>query len=155
MREFREVWLSGGFKQIGVMVHHDDKKEIVAMLEVMKYEKLIENVNKGDAATIALAASRNTTAIPNLLDVEGLRIALVDSGLTKDRERQARDLLSGFNTALRKRNLYAEATRDNRFDDKIRALAICYSNLCVALVKYAEAIINSPKQGEDYGSDQQ
>lgn len=153
MREFRAAWKQGGFTQVNLMIHQDDREEITAMLDVMKFEKMIEGVNAGDENYINLAASRNTAGVPNLLDVESLRINLVDSGLSKEREKQAKDLLTAFTVSLRKRNLYHEASRDNRFEEKTRALAVCYSNLCSALLRYANAILKSPKQGEDYGED--
>jgi hypothetical protein len=153
MREFRAAWKASGFEQVTVMLHTEDRDEVVAMIEVMRHEKIIEMLKQGDRDLASFVSTRNATKLPDMLYVDNLRETLGETTLSKERKRLAKDLLGAFATANKRRVAYGEMVKDSPFDDMLRALLVSYSNLTTWLAHYADAVIKSPKTGEEQDDD--
>lgn len=149
--KMRQAWASCGYKQTTLMVHENDKAQVSALADVIKFERLLKLVEANDGTAIELAASRNAAKLPTydaVADLEGDLEGVMDKRVAAD----VNAWLKAVSTHSKDASAYKRVSAMDELDDVAKAKAVIYSHLAAAAVRMADALIEeyyktSPKKG--------
>lgn len=143
IKSHREQWREQGFIQVTVVAHTDDKEEVAAFSELVKFERLLTSVLHNDAEAIAFTSSRNMGRPADVGQADRVKRVVERLGLAQPLSKRINVLLDGavsyanaYHRALNSVELMASQQKKNYFI----ALAVAYSNLSAATMRLATAL---------------
>jgi len=151
----RKLWMGAGFKQCSMFVHDDDKAEVAATTEMLRYSRLLKLVKANSPEAIDMVATRNCAKVPMHSVLLALKGDTNTSTMAETNKTRIGSLLERSKHHLKHFELnsaYYDSTESEEDDpDKLRALMVCHSNLASAAYKLAGAVYDnnaSPKEGK-------
>lgn len=143
VKNHRAAWREQGFSAITVTVPDADKTEITALIDVIKFERLLTNVMSADPATVDFVSSRNMNTPADAAQMAEL--SKDSNALDPETGRRVRALISlamGYATAMRQQQNRIEIAANSLQRQMSTALAVTYSNLSNANARLAIAIVD-------------
>lgn len=150
----RKEWLEHGFGMSTLRMHADDRKLVLAYVDVVRQERLLSLIGQQDANIVEFAANRSVRRQPTQLSIDEIKEKAEDHP-TKSIRAQIHSLLHSAKACQKEAEKANRQVLANPTQLKHEALYVTYNNLARAKVKYAEALLeyNSPDLWENAGEE--
>lgn len=151
MRAYRAAWAGCDYKATSVMAHAADRQKVIAMADLIRYERLLRDVEAAKPEEVDLAVSRNKQGMPSYERVEQCQENLNtvrDLGTHANVVSQAMALLGQVKTYTQHFNKWRVASAADEFDDIAYAKTVVYSHLVDASLRLAEGLLTTVLEDE-------
>jgi hypothetical protein len=135
-KEHRDRWKQLGYRSVTLLAHDNDRYIVLAFAEVMKYERTLRAVKRGDQAVIDFLVGRNYPRRHDNTVVTEL-VERVEKLPNKD------EIMKHIRAANNYNKLYVghmDLLQADPTDDKVAALTMAYAYLYKKSMDYALAL---------------
>jgi hypothetical protein len=142
VKNHRAEWSRMGFAPMTVSVHDSDKEHAKALIELLRFERLMRSIEAGDAEVIDFVAGRNMQRLPSNEVLRLRREAVLYAMLPKPTENKIVALLDVATTLMTDCMGWRRMMHDDPANDTVRAKCVCANNLAVAHALLASALMS-------------
>ena len=140
MANLRARWKEVGYRSITSLVHEDDRAWVSADLDLIRFERMLRDIDAEDDDVIDLACTRNIPRLPMPDELEELKEWAESEG---DRGREAKVALKALGTTMKLYKTQQALANADELNDIALAKTIVYGNMIDCYRRKAWGLLDS------------
>jgi phage I-like protein len=140
-KQHREAWAKLGYRPFTTVVHDSDRGYIRAMAQIVRFERLLEDVKGGDISAAEFALGRNIPKMRTYAEGLALRSEIDAATLSVVDRRHGIAALAKAKTATDQYNAARITAAQHPSDTTAIAEGICYGNIAAAYFEMASSVL--------------